>query len=84
MFTEWLKDRKKRIYISVLAGMAASILTVGMPKRGQLAWWGTMYPEFCFSDVSNREENEKPQEGREVLPVRKVKISFRLAKALDW
>ena len=36
------------------------------------AWWGTIYPEFCFEKVEDNGEN-KP-----------VKISFWLAKALDW
>lgn len=36
------------------------------------AWWGTIYPEFCFEKVEDNGEN-KP-----------VKISFWLAQALDW
>lgn len=36
------------------------------------AWWGTIYPEFCF---------EKGEDTDETKP---VKLSFWLAKALDW
>ena len=36
------------------------------------AWWGTIYPEFCF---------EKGEDTDETKPVR---LSFWLAKALDW
>ncbi len=36
------------------------------------AWWGTIYPEFCFEE-GEEEEETKP-----------VKVSFWLAKALDW
>lgn len=85
MYIEWLKDRRKRIYVSVLAGMAAAVLTVGIPQReSRLAWWGTLYPEFCFSELPDRTEKENPQEDRAILPEQEVKISFWLAKALDW
>lgn len=33
------------------------------------AWWGTLYPKFCFSETSSGSE---------------VKISFWLAKVLGW
>ena len=36
------------------------------------AWWGTIYPEFCFEKGEDTDES-KP-----------VKLSFWLAKALDW
>ena len=53
---EWLRDRKNRLTVSILAAMAA-------------AWWGTMYPEFCFSEGSG----DSPR-----------KISFWLAEVLEW
>lgn len=43
-----------------------------LPDPKVYAWWGTIYPEFCFEKVEDNGEN-KP-----------VKISFWLAKALDW
>ena len=33
------------------------------------AWWGTLYPKFCFSETSSGSE---------------VKISFWLAKVMGW
>ena len=33
------------------------------------AWWGTLYPKFCFSETASGSE---------------VKISFWLAKVLGW
>ncbi len=36
---------------------------------GLVAWWGTLYPEFCYSQAPAGA---------------KRKISFWLAKALDW
>lgn len=49
---EWLRDRKNRLTVSILAAMAAAILVAGGFRLPQYpaasAWWGTMYPEFCF------------------------------------
>ena len=74
---------KSRIHILKRTGWA--ILLVSMILAGGIraqdtfssrdpkvyAWWGTIYPEFCFEKVEDNGEN-KP-----------VKISFWLAKALD-
>ena len=71
---EWLKDKKNRLIVSVLAAMAAAILVAGGGVRypgtfRTAAGWGTMYPEFCFAE----EEGDSPR-----------KIAFRLAEVLDW
>lgn len=84
---EWFRDRKKRLYIAALAGMAAAVLTAGRPDGGKqpesaatiadrtdtglLAWWGTMYPRFCFSEIPGEEETGQIKDGN-----REVKISF--------
>ena len=51
---EWLKEKRNRLLVSVLAAMAAAILVAGgvrLPKTCRTAaWWGTIYPEFCFSE----------------------------------
>lgn len=77
-----LRDRKKRIFISLLAGAAGAVLAAGgftIPVgTGAAAWWGTMYPEFCFSDSGDREEDGDGAENN------RPRISFWLAKALDW
>ena len=38
------------------------------------AWWGTLYPKFCFSQFPEDHKDRKED----------VKISFWLAQALDW
>lgn len=77
-----LRDRKKRIFISLLAGAAGAALAAGglrIPAgTGTAAWWGTMYPEFCFSASADREEDRDGAENN------RPRISFWLAKALDW
>ena len=40
------------------------------------AWWGTLYPEFCYSQL--------PENAGETGGKPKVKISFWLAHVLDW
>lgn len=80
---KWFYNKKNRIGMSVLAGMlAAMILSGGVgygTEQKALAWWGVMYPEFCFAE--KQEEPIKEKDG-EKHP--RVKISFWLAKALDW
>lgn len=36
------------------------------------AWWGTLYPKFCFSDIPEGAEGKD------------IKISFWLARVLNW
>ena len=49
-----------------------------------LAWWGVIYPEFCFAKT-NSETSEESKGGEPVsLAGKSLKISFWLAKALDW
>ena len=56
----------------ILVGGTWEKRITGFENPGVYAWWGTIYPEFCFEKVEDNGEN-KP-----------VKISFWLAKALDW
>ena len=78
----WMRNQKHRLELSVAVGMLAAILTAGQ-TRPVLAWWGTMYPKFCFAEgfVENEEENRGMNAGNSDKP---IKISFWLAKALDW
>lgn len=68
-----VKRQKNRLTVSILAAMAAAILVAGGFRLPQYpaasAWWGTMYPEFCFSEGSG----DSPR-----------KISFWLAEVLEW
>ncbi|HJB15447.1 MAG TPA: hypothetical protein IAA05_05320 [Candidatus Blautia excrementipullorum] len=80
-----MRDRRNRIAVSVLAGVLAVSWGAGSIKQpvytGTAAWWGAMYPEFCFAkpreDITadGREEDAEGQ---------RPKLSFWLAKALDW
>ena len=56
----------------ILAGSTWERRTAGDRQPQFYAWWGTIYPEFCFEKAEDNGEN-KP-----------VKISFWLAPALDW
>lgn len=95
---DWIKNKKHRFCIAILAALAAMVLPCGgsagqqpdkfkvREETGQpalmeqqppvLAWWGTLYPKFCFADIpdSDREapDSEKP----------KIKITFWLARFL--
>lgn len=70
---EWLKDKKNRWVVSIFAAMAAAVLVAGGVRESGVcrttAWWGTMYPEFCFA----KGDEDSPR-----------KIAFRLAEDLDW
>lgn len=70
-----ISDRLRKI-LWVLAATAV-IMTVTANSANFYdskfcAWWGTLYPEFCFEKGGDTDET-KP-----------VKLSFWLAKALDW
>ena len=77
---EWLRNKKHRLLVSLCAGMLFAILMTGGAKlpeeRGSLAWWGTLYPQFCFGEKEEgiKEKEESPR----------LKISFWLARVLDW
>ena len=55
----------------ILAGSTWERRTAGDRQPQFYAWWGTIYPEFCFEKAEDNGEN-KP-----------VKISFWLAKAIE-
>ncbi|MDC7289090.1 hypothetical protein NXH76_14870 [Blautia schinkii] len=63
----WLKNRGNRLMVALLAGLAGAVLLAGMPglpgmmaavkePGGMMAWWGTMYPKFCFAEVQEDDE----------------------------
>lgn len=56
----------------IFAGVSREKWDTDFRQPRLYAWWGSIYPEFCFEKVEDNGEN-KP-----------VKISFWLAKALDW
>lgn len=90
----WLKNRRKRLLLSAAAGLLAVAVAgappiaaikekMSMSGVGVSAWWGTLYPKFCFSEGTD--ENAKDQKGDIAGNTGKtLKISFWLAKAMDW
>lgn len=74
---DYLKNRKKRLCVSLMAALFLTGFTgMAAPKNvPALAWWGSMYPQFCFAEKEEENAQEKEQE---------VKISFWLAKQLEW
>lgn len=78
---DWLRNWKKRMFFSVAVGMAAAVIFSGAPKNvedsGIMAWWGTLYPQFCFERGS---QNSANYENTVKQP---PKLSFWLAKALE-
>ena len=55
----------------LLAALLAADRQPAADRNMLSAWWGTMYPKFCFQNTIT----EKPEE---------IKVRFWLAKALDW
>ena len=80
----WLGSRRNRILVAILAGMLAasgvsgdlSALSRQEPSPSLTAWWGSLYPKFCYAETpdapSGAERSTRPR-----------KLSFRLAKASD-
>lgn len=72
-----LRNWKKRFLFSVTVGMMAALIFSGVPQkvenRSIIAWWGTLYPRFCFEETDNYENTVKQP----------PKLSFWLAKALE-
>lgn len=72
----YLKSKKHRFYITLTAAAAVAFLSAASPEPSlppppsgpaALAWWGTLYPGFCFAD-------QPKEEGA------KIKTSFWLAE----
>ena len=53
-----LRNRKHRVQASILAGMLALALlggsVPGPHTPGVMAWWGSLYPQFCFSQTDQK------------------------------
>ena len=58
----------------ILAGSTWERRTAGDRQPQFYAWWGTLYPKFCFSQFPEENKGQKDD----------IKISFWLAQALDW
>ena len=76
----------KKLAVTLTAGMLGVFLVETVPARvykivenrqeqtAVTAWWGTLYPKFCFSQLPTEDKGKKDD----------IKISFWLAQALDW
>lgn len=76
----------KKLAVTLAAGMVGVLLAETVPARvlkivenrqeqtAVTAWWGTLYPKFCFSQLPAENKEKKDD----------IKISFWLAQALDW
>lgn len=67
-----MRRRKKPVFarwiLSMLAGMliTTAIYSPSHIKTPVYAWWGTMYPQYCFSQDAEHTDESAP-----------VKIDFR-------
>lgn len=80
------KRIRKKLAVTLAAGIAGVLLSETMPDHIQkiaedrqeqtavTAWWGTLYPKFCFARFPAENKDKKEE----------VKISFWLAQVLDW
>lgn len=74
---ERIKRQLRCMLISFfLAAFLCTIHPEEMVKKPlPVAWWGSLYPKFCFGKICTEEK-----EDMEIRP----KISFYLAKLFDW
>lgn len=73
---KYIRDRKKRWILAVLLGMLLSVLAAGAennPGQGVPAFFGMLYPQFCFC--------EKPEDGQGEIPMER-KLVFRWLRGL--
>ena len=92
---DWLRNWKKRLLLSVMTGMLAVTLLFGGTKNVEdcsiMAWWGTLYPQFCFERGSQNSTNyentvKQPQSFPSGLrkPWRGGKIKERFREAVAF
>lgn len=65
------------LMMRAMPGMSGKIAKIAERRQEQTAvtaWWGTLYPQFCFSQFPEENKGQKDD----------IKISFWLAQALDW
>lgn len=53
-----LRNRKYRVQVAIVAGLLAVSLfgsaVSGRTAPGVVAWWGSLYPQFCFSQTDQK------------------------------
>ena len=84
---DWLRNWKKRLLLSVMTGMLAVTLLFGGTKNVEdcsiMAWWGTLYPQFCFERGSQNSRQSFPSGLRKPWRGGKIKERFREAVAFS-
>ena len=73
------------LMMRAMPGMSGKIAKIAERRQEQTAvtaWWGTLYPKFCFSQFP--EENKGQNDVEKFPSEQRPKISFWLAQALDW
>lgn len=84
---ELMKKKRYRLFVSLTVAMVVTVMSSAGVSGNEtetlrasaqapvcLAWWGTLYPEFCFSGTDRGKTADAPER----------KISFWLAKHFDW
>ena len=94
----YIRTIKNRLLFSVLSGMFLCVITLN-PSTSQtsLAWWGLLYPQYCFMEIGedssaeytngqriSHKESVISNEESTNSTKDSVKISFWLAKVFDW
>lgn len=82
---DWMRQKRskrKKLLLALAVGMAGALAMNAVPKKEEqrpvTVWWGTLYPKFCFAEIpENTDENIDKKTAD-------IKISFWLARVLDW
>ena len=72
--------RQNRLLISIAVGLLLISFggIVNTSQKNVMSWWGSIYPEFCFSEADYDNKNIE-----KITSEQKPKISFWLAKAFE-
>lgn len=83
-----MRNKKHRICLSIAAAMAAAGITAAIPHTEKpdvplMAWWGTLYPKFCFSEVPREEATETAESEMEYPGGVHIRTSFWVADFIE-
>lgn len=81
-------NKKHRICLSIAAAMAATGIIAAAPHMEKpdvplMAWWGTIYPGFCFSEVPQEETKEIAESELEHPDEVQFRTSFWVADFIE-
>ena len=84
---DFFREKKHRVLISVLAAITAAGIISVLPCQGErkipyMAWWGTLYPGFCFSEIPEDETEKVSESGQEHPQEVQIRTSFWLAELI--